>query len=434
MDSTDVNIHAPAKIVFVNESGEKVKLVHTSACNDDSTCAYQGKQSYWKTEPPHAGTEIGPGASLDVGVLDQVAYWDSPCWIYVAYLDTSGVTLQVFADMKGPTLPKRGIWIRIGAYDTKSTESTPMPSGWRMELVSYDLSTNPTSNKVYIPPAQSWAFVKAPPVAASADSNALAADILNIVLSTAITACFVIPSPLSPLAGAAAAISTAGKTAISLTALQGVIGLFNSGSGKQQVAAAFGPAQAYSASRLALEEWTKNSLRLQMEVAQSFYQNAVGGMNVKMKSIATRVDKLIEASQDSPAGGSISFDAGLEADIESCMVFFHGITNADGGFRSAIYECLDTKTGSPGASGALEHAPPDKVKFALGLAGMSMTLNAYFNGCLLRSFILATVAGSDRSVIDRFHLAREFEPEAIRDFFYALVTATLCQSSSDRLN
>lgn len=395
----------PAEIIIQNDSDQSVVLVHTSLANEGETNAYGGKPSYWKTTPPNAGTRIESGKSLSAGIMDSVTYLDSPSWIFVQYEGTDNTILQVFVDMKGPDLYlEKGIWVDIGPYDPNSTESNPVPKGKRMELIVYDLDKDPNSVvTVHIPPAESWTYLVPPPAPPPDKTGETIVSVLNAAVSTLITVCFVIP-PAAEIGAALQLMSTGGRAAVALTAAQGVLGVMTAPD-HPSIPPAFGPKQAYAANKLAQKEWTENKLRLQMDDKQASFRHESdqGGIESRLRSVASRVRKQLETSN------TVNFEADLLEDTTQCLDFFKSITKEDMPFQKALLPCLDLKPSTDAPT-----APPDKIKLALGLAGLSMTLGAYSNGYALRSFIRA--ASNAKELEEKLALSH-FDADRVHDYF-----------------
>ncbi|KAK9760603.1 hypothetical protein K7432_015217 [Basidiobolus ranarum] len=399
----------PAKITLCNQSGDIIRLIHTNSSNAGADNVLSGKSSYWTTQLPSAGTTIKNGESLDIGIIDSIILFESTTWLYFTYNNDPTVKIQIYVQMKTD-----GVWVSVGLYNSASNDDNPMPYGNRMELVTYDFTTNPTSNIVYAPPSNSWSTkVPAPTVDRSSE---VSSGIINMFLATAITACFVIPSPVSAIAAGVEAVSllaqlrtiysatsTAHKLAVALTAAQGMYGMMNTFEGKKLREKAFGAIEAFETNTLSMHEWQKSELRMQMQDTTAWYTNPQTGYNVLLTSIAKRVNQQLP--------GKVVFDDALVADTIRCFDFYETITASNSNFQKALTSCLNMDTLT--SSGL---TPPDKIALALGIAAISMTINAYCNGFLLRTFVLTD---ENNWTSQKIPHVDKYDAEHLIDYMYA---------------
>lgn len=363
---------ATTEVILVNDSDSLITLVNTSECqkgNKNST--YQGKPSYWKTPPPDVGplATIKPHEELSVGSLASVFYFDSPSWIYFSYVGYTS-EYQVFADLRW----KGGILAQIGPYDSTSTEDNPMPSGARVDCIEYGYNHLPWV-RIHIPPRRFWDFPPVDPKKAVAQTKSeqteqVVSILVGAALSTIIATCGVLPP------AGLAAITLAERIAIGSTAVQGILGLFTS-NGSNAGDIAFGPADAYNVNRLALEEFRTDSFRVLLDAMQKRLHHANDNDDVahRMTAIAQEVEKILHDSKD-----QITIDGWLLDQIKLCLGVFNEIVEPKGPFQVNLLPCLDQDLPT-------STLMPSKPRMSLGLAGLTMTLNAYTFGCTLRSFL-----------------------------------------------
>jgi len=370
---------ATTEVILVNDSDSTIALVNTSECQkDNKKSTYQGKPSYWKTTPPEVGSSstIKPNEELSVGSIASVIFFDSPSWIYFSYADDTSKVYQVFADLKW----KGGVLAQIGPYNSTSTEDNPMPSGVRVDCIDY--SYNSTKRlpevRIHIPPRRFWDFPPVDPKKAVAQTDSKQTEhvvsiLVSAALSTIITTCFLLPP------AGLAAITLAGRIAIGSTAVQGVLGLFTSNGSFSTSAGnvALGPTDAYNINRLALEEFKTDSFRVRLEAMQKRLHHANDNDDIahRMTAIAQEVDRILHNSKE-----QISIDGWLLDEIKLCLAVFDEIVDPKGPFQVDLLPCLSQNLST-------SSSVPSKPRMSLGLAGLTMTLNAYTFGCTLRSFL-----------------------------------------------
>ncbi|KAF2999461.1 hypothetical protein E8E13_008122 [Curvularia kusanoi] len=369
---------ATTEVFIVNDSDSAITLINTSECQrDDKKSAFKGKPSYWRSLPPKAGFRVEPHDTQNVGTIESIYYFDSASWIYFSYAeDTSERKYQVFADLKW----KGGVLAQIGPYVSTSTEDNPMPGGSRDECIEYTYRGPKGLPRVYvhIPPQSFWDFLptdteKAAAARSSKQVQQITSVLVGTALSTIITTCSLVPP------AGLAAITLAGKITIGATAVQGLLGLFTDNDGFDSNArnATMGPMDAYSMNRLALDEFRNDAFRIKLEDMQKHFHRDKDNNDFahEMVVIAQEVDKKIQRSKD-----GISIDGSLLESIKMRLSLLDQIVDPDGAFQTDLGPCLNQSLST-------STSIPSKMRMSLGIAGLSMTLNAYTFGCTLRSFL-----------------------------------------------
>ncbi|KAK0545131.1 hypothetical protein OC846_003764 [Tilletia horrida] len=392
-----VTIDDSVQLTLVNDSNSTISLVNTSECQPGRpNSTYKGKPSYWQQPPPDvsSSTTLKPGDTLVLGVMETIAWFDSPSWIYFQYDEDGPPTstspkFQIFILMQ-----RHGHTGRVGKFDGSSTEDNPMPSGHRLSSIQYCHRLAQNWIRVHVPPRKFWDF----PLMADGSANELKAHskqteqvvmiLVGAALSTVVTTCFLIPP-----VGGIAAIGTAGQIAIGTTFVQGILGLFTGlGGGFDKAASniAFGPSDLYDVSRLALETWTRDSFRSQLHEKQKLLHHVDDTDDVahRMTEIAKAIDTLLHSSTE-----HITIHEKLYNDIKLTLQTLNEIVDPNGSFQTALTLCL---------SQAVDNIPqtgPSKPNMGLGLAGLAMTLNAYTFGHVLRKFLLLDTDPESKSAV-----------------------------------
>lgn len=360
------------QITLANEGECAIRLVHTEASSGDDQSVIQGESSRWIIAPSPAdkAVPIEPGKSSDIGTVGDVCFGGSSHfhWVYFCYDDDTTTIVQIGVIQR----PSGGIWVQVGPFDTKSKSDSDaneefMPKGTRPELVEYtDMSSIPAKVTIHVPARLSWKYFTQTPSTTfdleRAKAVQVALEVIDGALSTLLTTCFVVPKML--------------PWAVPLGGVQALLHLMTSSASENQRSKAFGAEGAFTATRLALLDSSLDSLRGQMDNVSAQYNAKVGGINSVMTSIAKRIDGQQHKT------GEIVFDESLQADIMTCFSLFMQITDGNGQFQTDLLNCLNAK------AVASDPAPPSKLRLALGIAAICITMNAHLYSFTLRSFIL----------------------------------------------
>ena len=359
------------QITLANEGECAIRLVHTEASSGDDQSVIQGESSRWITAPSPAdkAVPIEPGKSSDIGTIDYVWFGGTSHfhWVYFCYDDDTTSIVQIGVIQR----PTADIWVQVGPFDTNSKSDSHgnqefMPKGTRPELVEYtDMNSIPAKVIIHVPARLSWKYFTTTPSPTldleRAEARKVALEVIDGALATLLTACFVVPEML-PLA-------------VPLSGVQALLHLMTSSASEDKRSKAFGAEGAFNATKLALLESSLDSLRVQMDNVSAQYNAKVGGINSVMTSIAKRIEQPCKTD-------GIVFDESLQADIKTCFSLFMQITDGNGQFQTDLLKCLNAK------AVASDTAPPSKMRLALGIAAICMTMNAHLYSFTLRSFIL----------------------------------------------
>jgi hypothetical protein len=360
------------QLTLFNDSESKIRLVHTEASTGDAQSTLRGERERWLKPPPPANEAqyIEPSKSYEIGTIDYVSFLGSPHfhWVYFSYEDDPSVVVQIGVVQR----PTAGIWVSIGPFDASSEGDASsnekfMPKGERPELIEYtDMKSIPARVTIHAPTSGSWSYVKKNPSPSvdpkQAEVAQTALKLVDGALSTLITTCFVVPEML--------------PGAVPLTVVQALLHMANTPASEEQRGKAFGAKDAFSAAKLANLETSLDNLRAQMDNASAAYNADNGGINSVMTSITKRID------DEQHKTGDIVFDDSLKADIKDCFELFTNIAGKSSPFQTSLVNCLDVK------AVASQTDPPSKMRLALEIAGICMTMNAFLHGFTLRSFIL----------------------------------------------
>ena len=360
------------QLTLLNDSEGKIHLVHTEASTGDSQSVLRGERDRWLKPPPPANEaqSIEPSKSCEIGTIDYVSFLSSSHfhWVYFSYEDDPSVIVQIGVIQR----PSAGIWVYVGPFDTNSEYDQHgnekfMPRGERPELIEYtDMKSVPAHVTIHAPPRHSWLYVKKNPSPSIDPKQAKAAqtamNMIDSALSTLITACFVVPEML--------------PGAIPLTAMQVLLHLVKSPISEEQREKAFSAKDAFIAAKFANLETSLDDIRAKIDNASALYNAEDNRINSVMTSIAKRID------EQQHKNGEIMFDDSLKADIKRCYGLFTDIIDNHSPFQTSLLNCLNIK------AVASDTDPPSKLRLALGIAGICMTMNAYLHGFTLRSFVL----------------------------------------------
>lgn len=377
----------PATIYVKNVGDDTIVFTNTVECRDESTSCVSGPWRRWTEAPLKAGEEVAPGTdSKKFGTANSVWVVADAYRIYMKYKSRPDIIVYIYLSPS-----KYGFTVGLSRYNASSPDDLYDAA----ELIEVDTATSKVT--VSIPSASYWLCAVRPLSVPQDDGVSLAAvgvGLVNVSLSTIITACFIIPGW--------------GAAAIPLTVIEGLFQFITSAVAQTQRQKVIDMTAMLETNKEAIKAIKLEDLRGYIEEAVGRFSEQFLGLDTTLTAIATKIQAM---------DTEIRLDEALQQSIVRCLDSLGSIVLESSELQKSLSNCLHTTTGPN------QLHPPSKTSLGLIFSAICMTMNAFAYGWMLCTFIKADAGGWKPSSEHTRSIMNECQAENLLEWMFRKVDA-----------